>query len=84
MNDTELPKDLQKMKNNRRDWTMDEIILLSRNFDIEHRTTNGSHHVFSHNLIRNNLSIPNHKDIHPKYIGKLVRFIEEILNFKKK
>ena len=68
-------KILAKMKQNPRDWRIDSIKTVAKNYDIQWRQKGTSHVVF----IRNDgktLPIPAHRPIKPIYVRKFIDFVE--------
>ena len=68
-------KILAKMKQNPRDWRIDSIKTVAKNYDIQWRQKGTSHIVF----IRNDgktLPIPAHRPIKPIYVRKFIDFVE--------
>lgn len=72
-------KILKSMKVNKRDWEIKDLIVVSKNLNIDCNNRDGSHYVFKHPKVRNNLSIPKHKDLHPDYITKFIRFTDLVM-----
>ncbi|TAN41529.1 MAG: addiction module toxin, HicA family [Nitrospirae bacterium] len=70
-------KMLQKMKNNPRDWSIENIITVTGRHGIECRNDGGSHNVFSHPEIAEAVTVPAHRPIKPVYIKKIVELIEK-------
>jgi hypothetical protein len=68
-------KILAKMKQNPRNWRIDSIKTVAKNYDIQWRQKGTSHLVF----IRNDgktLPIPAHRPIKPIYVRKFIDFVE--------
>ena len=68
-------KILEKMKQNPRDWRIDNIKTVAQSYGIEWRQKASSHVVF----IKSNgqtLPIPAHRPIKPIYIKKFINFVE--------
>jgi hypothetical protein len=68
-------KILAKMKQNPRNWRIDSIKTVAKNYDIQWRQKGTSHFVF----IRNDgktLPIPAHRPIKPIYVRKFIDFVE--------
>jgi predicted RNA binding protein YcfA (HicA-like mRNA interferase family) len=76
-------KILKSMRQNKRDWEIKDLMVVAKTKDIECSHRDGSHYVFKHDKIKNNLSIPRHKDLHPDYITKFLRMIDEIAELEK-
>lgn len=77
-----LDKTLKLMRNNKRDWSMKEITCIAKKLDIHYSNNGSSHYVFKYEGVTQNLSIPDHKDIHPDYITQFLRFIDKVEELK--
>lgn len=72
-------KILSKMRQNKRDWTIQSLLTVAKKFNIPYSNYRSSHYVFKYDGIVENLSIPeNKKDIHPDYITKFLRFVDKV------
>ncbi|MGN7613143.1 type II toxin-antitoxin system HicA family toxin [Magnetococcales bacterium HHB-1] len=71
-------KIIQRMKNNPRDWRIEEIrhVALRHGFDI--RQPRGSHITLSHPSLEMILTIPAHRPVKPIYIRKLLDMINTL------
>lgn len=58
---------LEQIRNNPRDWKIENLISIAKSFEMDIRNDGGSHHVFSYPGILNNLCIPAHRPIKPIY-----------------
>ena len=81
--DTMLPmsaaeKTIEAMRRNPLDWRIDDLLSLARKFGIEVRNDGGSHHVFSHAAVTDNVSIPARRPLKPVYVRKFVALIDKI------
>jgi hypothetical protein len=54
---------LDAMRNNPRDWRIDDLIMVAKQFEIECRNHCGSHHVFSYLGVENDVCVPAHRPI---------------------
>jgi predicted RNA binding protein YcfA (HicA-like mRNA interferase family) len=68
---------LEAMRHNPRDWRIEALMTLARQFGLEVRNKGGSHHVFSHPAIAEIVSIPAHRPIKPAYVRQLVTLIDK-------
>ena len=71
-------KTLEKMRNNPRDWHIDDLVTLALHYQIEIRNAGGSHYVFSHPGITQTLSVPAHRPIKPVYTRQFVGLIDSV------
>lgn len=77
-------KILSKMRQNKRNWSMRHLLTVADKFGVPCVNNASSHYVFSYEGIFENLSIPKrHKDIHPDYITKFLRFFEKVKELQK-
>lgn len=72
------------MRANKRDWSVKDLVIVANNLKISCSNKGGSHYVFTHQKITNNLSIPKHKDLHTDYITKFIRLVESVQNLNTK
>lgn len=71
-------KTLAKMRNNPRDWRIDDLLSVAAHHGIEIRNDGGSHHVFSHPFISEAVCVPAHRPIKPVYVRRFVALIDQI------
>lgn len=71
-------KTLERMRNNPRDWRIEDVISVAERYGIEIRNKGGSHHAFSYPGINEHVSMPAHKPIKPVYIKQFVALIDAI------
>ena len=69
-------KILKQMAANKRDWDMKNFLAIAKELNISCRNNGTTHFVFTHKNSLKNLSIPNHKDIHPDYVTKFLKFVD--------
>ena len=69
---------LEAMRNNPRDWRIDDLISVARQFDIECRNHGGSHHVFSYPGIEDDVSVPAHQPVKPIYIRQFLLLVDGV------
>jgi hypothetical protein len=75
---TSAGKKLERMRNNPRDWTIDDVVTVAGEYGLEVRFPGGSHYTFSHPDVDFQLTIPAKRPIKPVYIRDLVKFIDAI------
>jgi hypothetical protein len=68
---------LQKMRNNPRDWAIDDLIVIANRYGFKFRQPGTSHATFSNGKQR--LTVPSHKPIKPVYVLQFIAMIEEAL-----
>ena len=72
-------KILRKMRQNKRDWSIQSLLTVANKLSISYSNYKSSHYIFKYDGIAENLSIPeNKKDIHPDYITKFLRFVARV------
>jgi hypothetical protein len=75
---TTADKTLDRMRNNPRDWHIDDLLTVANRYGIQIRNNGGSHHVFSVHGIAESLCIPAHRPIKPVYIKRFIVMIDMI------
>lgn len=73
---TKADKLIQKMRNNPRDWRIEDIQTIVHRYGMDIRNPRGSHVIVTHPDLAEALSIPAHKPVKPVYIRKLVEMID--------
>jgi predicted RNA binding protein YcfA (HicA-like mRNA interferase family) len=71
-------KTLAKMRNNPRDWRIDDLLSVANHYGIKVRNEGGSHHVFSHPSIPEDVCVPAHRPIKPVYVRQFIALIDRI------
>jgi hypothetical protein len=71
-------KTLERMRNNPRDWRIDDLLSVAVHYGIEIRNHGGSHHVFSHPSIPEAVCVPAHRPIKPVYVRHFVALIDQL------
>jgi predicted RNA binding protein YcfA (HicA-like mRNA interferase family) len=71
-------KTITKMRNNPRDWRIDQIEMIAKQCGISVRKSGGSHVVLTHPTWVELLCIPAHRPIKPIYIKKLIALLEKL------
>jgi hypothetical protein len=66
------------MRQNPNDWVMAKLLTVAKQFGMEVRSTGGSHHVFSHPLVKDPLSVPARRPIKAIYIKRFLALIDQI------
>lgn len=66
------------MRNNPRDWHIDDFEIVARAYGITVRKSGGSHVIFQHPDSIIALSVPARKPIKPVYVHKFLELINEI------
>ncbi len=70
------------MRNNPRDWRIEDVLAVAREFDIECRNHGGSHHVFSYPGIEDDVSVPARRPIKPIYIRQFLVLVDGVRAMK--
>jgi len=76
-------KILDAMRNNPRDWRIDDLLVVARQFDIECRNSGGSHHVFGFPNMEMDVTVPAHRPIKPIYIRQFLLLVDAVKELKK-
>ena len=74
----EISQLLEAMRNNPRDWRIEQLQTLARQFGLAVPSEGGSHHVFSHEAVAEVLSVPAHRPIKPVYVRRFVALIDQV------
>lgn len=74
---TQIEKTLQKMRNNPRDWRIEDLKAIADRFGLKWRQKGTSHVVFVREDGRT-LPVPAHKPIKPVYVTKFLLLLEEL------
>ena len=69
---------LTQMRQNPRDWRIEDVKTVALYFSIECRNTGGSHHVFGMRGIAEKVCVPAHKPIKPVYIRQFMALIDKV------
>ncbi len=75
---TKSEKTLNKMKANPKDWRIEQLETIAKQYGVTVRKTGGSHVVFDHNDGVELLCVPAHRPIKPIYIKKFIALIERL------
>lgn len=67
-----------KVKNKRRDWSIDDVRAVAKKFGLEVRSHRGSHYTFSHPDVDFHITIPARRPVKPVYVRDFVKFIDDI------
>jgi hypothetical protein len=73
---------LEQMRNNPRDWRIDDVKTVAEHFSVDWRNMGGSHHVFGMAGIAEKVCIPAHRPIKPAYIRQFVMLIDKVKELK--
>jgi hypothetical protein len=75
---TTADKTLDRMRNNPRDWKIDDLLAVAGRFGIQVRNSGGSHHVFTCHSSGESICVPAHRPIKPVYVKQFVAMIDSI------
>ncbi len=70
-------KTLQRMRNNPRDWRIEDLKMIAKRFGIEHRQQGTSHVVFRASTGRR-VSVPAHRPVKPPYIRDFPGLVDSL------
>ena len=68
---------LEAKRYNLRDWRIEQLQTVARQFGVIVRCEGGSHHVFSHKGVTDILSVPAHRPIKPVYVRQFVALVDK-------
>ena len=74
---------LDAMRNNPRDWRIDDLLVVAKQFDIECRNSGGSHHVFGFPGVEMDVTVPAHRPIKLVYIRQFLLLVDAVKELKK-
>lgn len=80
---TQKDKKLQKMRQNPRDWQIEDLQSIADKHGIEWLHDGGSHVVFRSSVCEH-LSVPAHRPIKPIYIKRFLLLLEQTLDVKRR
>jgi hypothetical protein len=69
---------LARMRNNLRDWRIDDLTAVAERFGIEWRNEGGSHHVFSFPGVEEDVCVPAHRPIKPVYVRHFLALVDKV------
>lgn len=69
---------LESMRNNPRDWRIDDLLSVAAHFGIECRNPGGSHHIFAYPGLECDVSVPAHRPIKPVYIRQFLSLVDSV------
>lgn len=69
---------LESMRNNLRDWRIEDLLSVAAQFGIECRNHGGTHHIFSHPGVESDVSVPAHRPIKPVYIRHFLSLVDGV------
>ena len=75
-------KILARMRNNPRDWQIDDLKKVANRFGIDWRNEGGSHHVFSFPNVEDDVCVPAHRPIKPVYVRQFVALIHKAMELQ--
>ena len=73
---------LARMRNNPRDWRIDDLKAVADRFGIVWRNEGGSHHVFSFPGVDADVCVPAHRPINPVYVRHFVALVDKLKEFQ--
>jgi len=74
---------LDAMRNNPRDWRIEDLLVVAKQFGIECRNSGGSHHVFGFPGVEMDVTVPAHRPIKPVYIRQFLLLVAAVKEIKK-
>jgi hypothetical protein len=74
---------LDAMRNNPRDWRIEDLLVIAKQFGIECRNSGGSHHVFGFSGVEMDVTVPAHRPIKPVYIRQFLLLVDAVKELSK-
>ncbi len=71
-------KILHKMQSNPKDWRIEQLETVAKQYGVAVRKTGGSHVVFDHDNWIELLCVPAHRPIKPIYVKKFIALIKSL------
>jgi hypothetical protein len=68
---------LQKMRNNPRDWRIEDLKVVARRYGVDTNQHGTSHVMFRHPTA-GRLSVPAHKPVQPVYVRDFIKYIDKL------
>ena len=73
---------LDAMRNNPRDWRIEDLLVVTKQFGIECRNNGGSHHVFGFPCVERDVTVPAHRPIKPVTIRQFLLLVDTVKELK--
>lgn len=70
-------KTLARMRNNTRDWRIDDLKTIAKHVGIDWCNEGGSHHVFSFPGVEDDVCVPAQRPIKPVYVRQFVALVDK-------
>jgi hypothetical protein len=67
-----------RMRNNPRDWRIEDLKSVAGRFGIDCRNDGGSHFVFSFPGVEDDVCVPAHRPIKPVYVRHFVALVDKV------
>lgn len=71
-------KMLEAMRHNPRDWRIEQLCTVARQYGMTVRSDGGSHRVFSHAAVAEMACVPAHRPIKPIYVRQFLALVDSI------
>ena len=69
---------LARMRNNRQNWRIDDLMVVANRLGIDWRNEGGSHHVFSFPGVEADVCVPAHRPIKPVYVRQFLLLVDQV------
>ncbi|MBI5625607.1 MAG: type II toxin-antitoxin system HicA family toxin [Nitrosomonadales bacterium] len=73
---------LDTMRNNPRDWRIEDLLVVAKQFGIECRNRGGSHYAFGFQSVEMDVTVPAHRPIKPVYIRQFLLLVDTVKELK--
>lgn len=74
---------LDDMRNNPRDWRIEDLLVVARQLGVECRNSGGSHHVFGSPGVEMDVTVPARRPIKPVYVRQFLLLVDAVKELKK-
>jgi len=75
-------KTLARMRNNPRDWRIDDLKSVANHLGVDWRNEGGSHFVFSFPGVEDDVCVPAHRPIKPVYVRHFLALLDKAKEMK--
>jgi hypothetical protein len=73
---------LARMRNNLRDWRIEDLKSVANRCGVDWRNEGGSHHVFSFPGVEDDVCVPAHRPVKPVYVRQFLVLLDKAKELK--